>query len=570
MEDSAFDALFDLAALRGPLRLPLLEKDQVKLAANLARRNKPRWADLLIRLSGWGGLTQFKREVNKFLGESDNKKAKLKAQEEAEARLAEAEERGMPFVAIGKPVKVAEDFRASVKPHLIFTDDTWLEWEVNSYRVHEKQAVRTALQEWMARGVDSETGEVVHPNKRDLDDTMDALRSVCFRSQREAAPPVWFDEWEDVDPNPKLTLAATNGLVDLETLNVYPNTPRYFSRNGLDYAYDHDAPEPVQWNAFLESLWPTHAAMTPELAAAHLQNKLTLQEIMGHLLTGETKYQKVFLFVGAPRSGKGTIARVIARMVGLDNVVEQSANKLGKEFGLKALLGKQVMIVPDLRLGRESNTSSIAEVILNISGEDRISVGRKFQDDWSGRLNTRLLLISNMGVAFPDQSGAISARLVPLVFNRSFAANPDTTLESKLLAELPSILNWAIAGLKRLEARRTPAGMHEGFVIPPGGRKLLTDIGRQSSAVRAFVTECCVVETGKSYSKAKLFEAFEGWCEESDIISHYTEEGFTRELKPASGYVVEVGLGPGREPLYQGIQLQEELEDYTWGASATE
>lgn len=568
MDDAAFDALFDLAALKGPLRLPLLEKDQIVLAANLARRDKPRWADLQIRLSGWGGLVQFRREVNKFLGASDNKKAKLKAQEEADARLAEAEERGMPFIALGKPVRIAEDFRASVKPHLIFTDDQWLEWETNAYKPHEKQAIRAALQDWMARGVDSETGEVVHPNRRDLDDAMDALRGVCFRSQREAAPPVWFDEWEGVDSNPKMTLAAANGLLDLNTMIIEPNTPRYFTRNGLDYAYDPNAPEPDMWNEFLESLWP-EMGVNEEMAHGHRQNKSTLQEIMGHLLTGETKYQKVFMFVGAPRSGKGTISRVITRMVGPDNVAEQSANKLGKEFGLKALLGKQVMIVPDLRLGRESNTASIAETILNISGEDRVSVGRKFQDDWSGRLNTRILLVSNMGLVLPDQSGAIAARLIPIVFNRSFADNPDTTLEKKLLSELPSILNWSIAGLHRLEGRLSAEGHHRGFLIPPGGRKLLRDIGRHASVVKAFLGECCIVETGASIPKAKLFAAFEGWCEDSDIVSHYIEETFTRELKPASGYVVEAAFGHGREPIYANIRLQEELEDYTWGATST-
>src|SRR5690606_4912811 len=102
--------------------------------------------------------------------------------------------------------------------------------------------------------------------------------------------------------------------------------------------------------------------------------------------------QKIFLLVGAPRSGKGTIARIITMMVGEDNVAQSSAGKLGKEFGIKALLGKQVFIVPDLRLGRESNTSTITETLLNISGEDKVAVGRKFQDDWSGKLNTRVLL----------------------------------------------------------------------------------------------------------------------------------------------------------------------------------
>ena len=36
----------------------------------------------------------------------------------------------------------------------------------------------------------------------------------------------------------------------------------------------------------------------------------TLQEIFGYLLTSNTSQQKIFLIIGPPRSGKGTMVRI--------------------------------------------------------------------------------------------------------------------------------------------------------------------------------------------------------------------------------------------------------------------
>jgi len=277
----------------------------------------------------------------------------------------------------------------------------------------------------------------------------------------------------------------------------------------------------------------------PDVAAANRQNKMTLQEVIGHLLTGDTWYQKLFLFMGQSRGGKGVLTRAITKLIGKANVASQSATKLGKEFGLKALIGKLLLIIPDLRFGRNSNLNpTIIEMLLSISGEDDVAVGRKFLDDWSGKLNTRILLASNMELVLPDQSGALHNRLIPLVFTRSFADNPDVTLDDKLAAELPSILNWAIEGLKRLEARVDERGYRQGFIIPPEGKKVLKEIARQGSTVQAFLRERCIMGRDQYVPKEALFEAFEEWCVEADIVSHHVLETFAKEVRVASGYNV--------------------------------
>jgi putative DNA primase/helicase len=105
------------------------------------------------------------------------------------------------------------------------------------------------------------------------------------------------------------TLAAANGLVHLPTLASCPPTPRFFSPNVLDYAFDAAAARREAWLSFLNQLWPDDA-----------QSVETLQEWFGYCLLPETRQQKMLLLVGPKRSGKGTIARVLKGLVGENNV----------------------------------------------------------------------------------------------------------------------------------------------------------------------------------------------------------------------------------------------------------
>ncbi|MFN9953218.1 MAG: NTP-binding protein, partial [bacterium] len=70
--------------------------------------------------------------------------------------------------------------------------------------------------------------------------------------------------------------------------------------NALDFDYDSKACQPREWLDFLASLWPSD----PESVQA-------LAEMFGYLLTDDTGQQKMFMLVGPPRSGKGTILRVL-------------------------------------------------------------------------------------------------------------------------------------------------------------------------------------------------------------------------------------------------------------------
>jgi len=138
-----------------------------------------------------------------------------------------------------------------------------------------------------------------------------------------------------------------------------PLTPRLFSTCGLDFDFERDAPAPVEWQKFLQTLWPDDPDSID-----------TLREWFGYSLLPDTSQHKILMLIGPKRSGKETVARVLRRLVGERNSAAPTLASLGTNFGLQPLLGKTLAVIGDARLGGRADLPQITERLLSISGED--------------------------------------------------------------------------------------------------------------------------------------------------------------------------------------------------------
>ena len=110
---------------------------------------------------------------------------------------------------------------------------------------------------------------------------------------------------------------------------------------------------------------------------------------------------------------------------------------------MQQLLGKQLALVSDMQLGPRTDVASIAENLLRISGEDFITIPRKFKGEWNGKIAARFVFLTNKAFKLKDTSGALANRFISLVLIHSFLGREDLRLSRKLRAELPGILLWA-------------------------------------------------------------------------------------------------------------------------------
>jgi putative DNA primase/helicase len=437
---------------------------------------------------------------------------------------------------------IDQHFTYDGRPTLHHHRGGFYQWSGCAYREAGADELRAQLYGFLDKctAKDARSGLTlpVTPNATMVSHLLDALAAAAHLDGLVAAP-AWLGEVTD-PPASELVVCA-NGLLHLPTLRLMPLTPDFFTVNALDFAYDPEAATPRQWLAFLRQLWPADA----EAIA-------TLQEMFGYCLTAETRQQKAFLLIGPKRSGKGTIARVLGHLVGLDNCVAPTLAGLGTNFGLAPLIGKRVAIVSDARLSGRADQQAIGERLLAITGEDRVTIDRKDGSAWTGQLQARFVVMSNELPRLADASGALASRFVVLVLTKSFFGQEDPKLTDRLLTELPGVLNWAIEGWRRLTARGY-------FVQPRSADDAVQQLEDLSSPIGAFLRECCEIGALCSAGKDELYAVWCTWCTEQEGRDYPgTKATFFRDLLAAVPWLkpIRPRRGDDRWRGYQGIGLK--------------
>ena len=428
--------------------------------------------------------------------------------------------------------------------HLLIAhqDGEWRRWTGRSWQLLDVEVLERALYDhfehayYVKHGAKGPDDVDFNPTKRKVADLVHAIRAQAH-IPAELRPPAWTAQPDGTAPADRY-IPCRNGLLDMDTRRLIPHTPAFFNFQTLPFDHDPAATSPVRWRSFLRTIWPDDTTAIE-----------CLQEILGYFLSGSTDQQKLFCVIGPKRSGKGTIARVATALLGKDDVAGPTLASFATNFGLQSLIGRRLAIIGDARL--RGQQTDIAERLLSISGEDTLTVDRKNQTAWVGRLPARILLLSNETPSLLDASGALASRFVLLRMTRSWYGKEDTALEAELLAELPGILNWALDGLDRLRDRGH-------FTMPDSSRELVDEMEDLSSPTAAFVRDRCVVDDAAQVAADQLFDAWRDWCRQQGRSHPGTVQTFGRDLRAAIPGITttrpRASMGPRRR-YYQGIGL---------------
>jgi len=392
--------------------------------------------------------------------------------------------------------------------------------------------------------LDHETGKVLKakepfsPNIRKVNDFLRALRSVVLVSERVETPswlPGASEEQRKHDPMD--LFPCLNGLLNVKTRELVSHSSTFLSLNAVEYPYDPEAQAP-NWEKFVTEIFPRDEEM-----------RLTLQQEFGYLVSNDTSQQKFFAHLGEKRSGKGTIARMIQKILGAENVVNPDLENLQQHFGLAGFIGKRVAIIGDARL-KGVDTSRLTSRLLSLSGEDAISIPRKNRDDWNGRLNVRVVINANLPPGFADDSGVIADRFIVLRFLEKFWGREDLGLSDRLVQELPGVLNWALEGLRLLREQGK-------FKQPYKSEELIEMMRVASQPIFAFIADC--LEEGDEFCETRVgvYLCYKKWAEANGHrpMSNTKLDGALNSALPS----VLVGR-PGdrresRERVYRGLRL---------------
>lgn len=442
-----------------------------------------------------------------------------------------------------EPLRSARMFVARRRPTLLRYNGEWLTYGAGAYHDLETDTIKADLYVFLHAAVtisrkdDVPVEQPFCPNRHKVADVLEALNAETHVARETFAPPCWLS---GEGPPPDELLACRNGLLHLPSGELLAPTERFFTRNALAFDFDGNAPEPTRWLSFLREVWPGHGAEAD-----------VLQEMFGYLLVPDTAQQKIFMIIGPKRSGKGTIGRLLRHLVGRGNMCGLALDELGNNFGMEPLIGKQLVLASDMRAGSKADAAKLAENLLRISGEDEVTIARKYKSSWTGKLNVRFVIMTNEMPAIRDVSGALASRFIPLVMRESFFGREDTTLDAALREELPGILNWAIVGWRRLRERGR-------FVMPTASSDALRELEGLGSPVKVFLNEACVEAPGGEVSKDQVYRAWTQWCEQNNMHPGGSAQFASQLIAATDGRVRPARLRREDEriPHWLGLELR--------------
>lgn len=443
------------------------------------------------------------------------------------------------------PMEVAQQvcrlFRTDGVPTLVSWRGGFMRWDTTHWVEVEAKQMRSHLYRSLSRATyehataaGAETRNW-NPDRRKVGNVMEAVGARAHVTS-DIDPPSWFPG-SVAETEASQMVSCANGLLDLRRRALVDHTPLLFNLVSVPFDYNPNAPRPAAWLEFLGSLWHDDP-----------DSIMLLQEFFGYLLSGRTDMHKMLALIGPMRAGKGTIARALTTLVGKANVAGPTLSGLGTNFGLSPLLGKPVAVISDARLG-SGPSHTVVERLLSITGEDTLTVDRKYREPWTGRLPTRFVMLSNELPRFMDSSGAIATRMLILQLTKSFLDREDRTIETRLVHDMPGILNWALDGLDRLIANGR-------FTVPRSAEAAATMMMDLASPVSAFVREMCELGPDRLVDKDSLYFSWKMWA---DANGHHAGAKITfgRSLHAAVPGLgrADISVGGKRVHGYRGISL---------------
>jgi len=315
---------------------------------------------------------------------------------------------------------------------------------------------------------------------------------------------------DSLDANPML-LTCENGTIDLETGRLLPHKREHLITQIAPVPYDKKAQCP-NWQAFLNKVMGEMGTLVAYL-----------QKVVGYSLTGLTTLQCLFILAGLGANGKSTFLETFRKLLG-DHARHTPSctllvNNLAIRNDLARLRGARVVTAVEIGLGKKLDEALVKQ----LTGGDPITSRYLFQEYFEHRPTFKLFMAVNHLPEIRGMDHGIWRRIHLIPFNVIIKEEEmDRDLASKLEAELPGILAWAVQGC--LEWQKS------GLEMPSASLSALGEYREESDKIGDFIGDCCIQRADLKISIKALFASYKAWVEDNDS-DPLTKKTFGQLLK---------------------------------------
>lgn len=314
----------------------------------------------------------------------------------------------------------------------------------------------------------------LNPNSHFIRDVQHALGAAVYvKVPKGVFEPFRINSGEHIDVT--RTIVFRNGLLDVDTGDLRPLTPDIFVTSTLPYDYDPKA-QCRLWRGFVRDVFN----------GDHGCHDL-LQEWFGYNMIASNHMQQMLFLFGVPGSGKSTTIDILATLLGEERICPLNIEDMTSQFGLEQLVGKYAAIITEDKAANRTDADKVLQKLKKITGQDMISVARKYKEAVHVRFFSRFTYAGNELPRFHDEPQAMMRRFLLLFFPNNYYerdGGPDRTLGLRIKAEVQGIANWALEGLRRLL-------VNGKFTEPMPSQEHLQDFRELSSPLSAMISEHC-------------------------------------------------------------------------------
>lgn len=355
---------------------------------------------------------------------------------------------------------------------------------------------------------------------------LQAAVTAASTAEQIAAPLEQFD----ADP---MVLGVANGYIDLRDGSFHPPDPTRYILRSCPIDHDPNAKCP-QFEKFLS----TALGGDKELIAF-------MQRFIGYSLTGLTNEQCLLFLYGKGSNGKSTLVNTVLKLFGELGVQAPpgmlTARKMPRQQtnDLARLHRARLVVCAEVDEGADLDEA----LVKDLTGGDTIAARHLYAEFFEFQPEFKLIMCGNHRPVIRNQDDGIWRRIMLVPFNVTIRKEDrDPGLAAKLQAELPGVLNWALAG--------TLAWLKGGLCPPEAVTEASKEYREEMDAFGPWIEAWCEVDPGAEEGAGKLWSSYQMWCMSNPgrRVSHsrFTAQMVTRFER--------VRRGVGR--FYKGLRVK--------------
>jgi putative DNA primase/helicase len=357
-----------------------------------------------------------------------------------------------------------------------------------------------------------------------INESMSLLFTSCYEPQEHITPDLYW-------------LNLKNGMFNVNTMELRPHAPEYYSRVQLPVSYDKDT-RCDEWRRSLRQMF-----------ADDEDKEYVLQQFFGYCLFPKLPFPAVLFQIGGGGNGKGVVEKVLCALLGKENVAHISLARLEKPFGAVEIRNKL------LNTSSETESTSIETTMFKrVATGDPIQADVKYKGDIKFEPFAKHLFSMNDFPRLKEKGAAIQRRIIILEYRQRFTGERDRkNLADELIEkELDGIFLWAAAGLRDVLER-------EMIWVPNSVNVAMRRFRVHTDTVLLFEDECCL--RGGQEKPPVMYGAYKSWCEESNIKRVLGKQAFYERLiansQDSTGKETITRIRAGTIEVFDGISLRQ-------------